>query len=378
MASPEVLEFSKLLAPIAGDNPAGMDLRADDARESDFRTIKAAREVARDAERQSLDYDPNANPPQTPPPPPNWRPVIEKGTRILAARSKDLEVTAYLIEGLVREHGIAGLRDGFRLARELIAQYWDGIYPMSDGEEGHESRINRLVGLNGRGSEGTLIMPIVQVPLTDRTSVGVFSLTHYQEAYSLSQLDPKARDKKIAQGAVSLEKLKEAVNETPAQFYKDLLDDLTQGMKEFAEFCEVLKVKCGGQPPPSTNIRTALDSCLKAVKDVAGAKIPPNKPPEKKDGEKPPEKKEGQPPPPPERPEGPIQTREDALKTLLKVADFFRRTEPHSVLSYTLEQVVNWGRMSLPELLSELIPEDGPRKTLFKQVGIRPPDPPKK
>jgi hypothetical protein len=36
--------------------------------------------------------------------------------------------------------------------------------------------------------------------------------------------------------------------------------------------------------------------------------------------------------------------------------------------------VVRWGKMSLPELLVELIPEDNPRSNLFKWVGIKPPE----
>jgi type VI secretion system protein ImpA len=54
------------------------------------------------------------------------------------------------------------------------------------------------------------------------------------------------------------------------------------------------------------------------------------------------------------------------------VADFFKRTEPHSPISYALEQAVRWGRMPLPELLQELIPEDAVRGQLFKLVGIVP------
>jgi type VI secretion system protein ImpA len=66
-----------------------------------------------------------------------------------------------------------------------------------------------------------------------------------------------------------------------------------------------------------------------------------------------------------------IRTREDAFKHLLKVAEFFRRTEPHTVIAFAIEQVVRWGRMPLPDLLTELIPEEAARKNLFKQVGIR-------
>ncbi len=89
----------------------------------------------------------------------------------------------------------------------------------------------------------------------------------------------------------------------------------------------------------------------------------------------------GSPVPAAPAPPNEVGTREDAFRELLKLADFFRRTEPQAVLSYALEQVVRWGRLSLPELMQELIPDEAPRKNLFKQVGIRPetkPEPAKK
>jgi type VI secretion system protein ImpA len=59
---------------------------------------------------------------------------------------------------------------------------------------------------------------------------------------------------------------------------------------------------------------------------------------------------------------------------LLQVAEYFRRNEPHTPVSYALEQVVRWGKMSLPDLLLELIPEDSPRSNLYRLVGIKPPE----
>ncbi len=44
------------------------------------------------------------------------------------------------------------------------------------------------------------------------------------------------------------------------------------------------------------------------------------------------------------------------------------------MIPFALDQAANWSRMSLPELLMELIPEEAARKNLFKQVGIKPPD----
>jgi len=58
----------------------------------------------------------------------------------------------------------------------------------------------------------------------------------------------------------------------------------------------------------------------------------------------------------------------------LKVADFFKRTEPHSPVSYKLEEAVRWGRLALPELMEEmiqdLVTDDTTRHEMFRRAGI--------
>src|SRR5438105_1121576 len=168
MPSPEVLDFAKLLAPIPGDKPVGIDLRADPSPTSPYYAIKDARSAARAIERQIIGGE-DANSPR-----PDWRPVVQHGNKVLAEKSKDLEVTAYMIEALVRLNGFGGLRDGFRLARELCERFWDGLYPMPD-EEGLETRVAALTGLNGEGGDGTLLAPINRVPLADSPNLGRLS-----------------------------------------------------------------------------------------------------------------------------------------------------------------------------------------------------------
>ena len=48
-----------------------------------------------------------------------------------------------------------------------------------------------------------------------------------------------------------------------------------------------------------------------------------------------------------------INSRENAIKKLQEIATFFRKTEPHSPMSYTIEQVIRWSELSLPELLND-------------------------
>ena len=73
---------------------------------------------------------------------------------------------------------------------------------------------------------------------------------------------------------------------------------------------------------------------------------------------------------------GRIATREEALRVLDEAADFFRRTEPHSPLAYTLREAVRRGRLTWPELLEEIVPDVDSRAAILSSLGIRPPPPP--
>jgi type VI secretion system protein ImpA len=367
MASAEILDFTQLLVPISEAKPAGEDLRTDPSPTSPYYAVKDARSANRAAERQMLvDGDDGTAP--------DWRPVLKNGSKALAEKAKDLEITAYLIEALVRQHGFAGLRDGFRLARELVERFWEGIYPLPD-EDGLETRLAPLTGLNGQDGEGTLISPILRVPLTEGSSVGPFACYHIQQALALSQVkDDNARAKRMQEGAVSLDMIQQAVAETPREFFAQLLPDLTQCQDELATLAHALDAKCGSHAPPTSNLRNALATCRDLLYQVAEAKLPREAEPE----EAPPAAEAAADGVAAAAPRAgavlsadAIQTRDDAFRLLLKVAEYFRRHEPQSVVSYALEQAVRWGRMALPDLLSELISDEAVRGQFFKQVGIR-------
>ncbi len=367
MPSPETLDFAKLLAAVPGDKPTGSDPCADTTPTSDYYAIRDARRSASDTERRIDKGDDMGESP-------DWRPVLDRATKLLAEKSKDLEINAYLIEALVRLKGFAGLRDGFRLARELVERYWDGLYPVNQEGDTPESRFSHILYLSGIDAPGTLIVPVRKIALTEATSQGSFNLTHYQLAQSLLQIsDPKLRQKRIEEGAVTLEMLQQAVAETPPKFYIELVADLNQAAEEFRLFCDALSAK-SGYDPPSADLRNVLEAYLDLVKDLARDKLP--KAPAAGAAEAPAAAGAAQAAAQAADP-AVIRDRNDALERLRKVADYFREHEPQSIIPFALEQVTNWGRMSLPELLSELIPEESARKNFFKQVGIKPPEPKK-
>jgi type VI secretion system protein ImpA len=369
MASADVLDFERLLAPLSGENPAGEALRDNFSPNSPYSTIKTAREAARAAERQMVwEGDEPVGPPA------DWDPILKLGPQILAEESKDLEVAAWLTEALIREHGFAGLRDGFRLLRELVDQYWDNLYPLPD-EDGVLTRVAPIAGLNGVEADGVLIKPIVNVPVTLPGTHRAFTLADYKRAYDLNQLaDPDKRAQRIDQGAVTLGTLEQAVAETPSEYYQTLVEDLQASRDEFDKLNALLDEKCGHDDggyslaPPSSNIRNALETANEQIRNIARSHLSSSEL-AATDGE------------------GTtalalsssgggavasrVQSREDAFRLLLQVADFFKRTEPHSPVAYALEQAVRWGKMPLPALWNELLPDEAARSQLFRLVGIR-------
>jgi type VI secretion system protein ImpA len=68
---------------------------------------------------------------------------------------------------------------------------------------------------------------------------------------------------------------------------------------------------------------------------------------------------------------GALASREDALRALGAIAEYFRRSEPHSPLSYTLQEAVRRARMSWPQLLEELVPDEASRSAILNSLGIR-------
>jgi type VI secretion system protein ImpA len=365
MPSPadKILDFAKLLTPIPGEKSTGVDPRDDKTHQSLYRQIRSSRETARAAER--LNDKNNA--------PPDWKPVLNDSIKLLAEQAKDLEITAFLIESLIRLHGIAGLRDGFQLARELAERFWDGLYPTPD-EDGLATRVKGLAGLNGEDSDGVLIPPLSRVPITDSADGERFTRADYNEALSLKKITDKPKlDKKIADGALTEEKFLKAAAGTEATFYNRLVKDIEACLAEFEKLGASLDKRCNGRGPPTSTIRTALAELLRTVKQVAGDKwkdpaAPTAPPPEKK----PQANVNGVAPElgPAPVAAGVIQSREQALEILQKVADFFRRTESHPFVAYQVEQAVRWAKLPVPDLLTELIPDEASRKNVFKQVGI--------
>lgn len=373
MNSPDTLDFDVLLRPIEGESPTGPDLRGDPSPISPYYQVKDARAAARAAERSGAQFEQGQQVMSQ-----DWRTVLRLAPDVLANKSKDLEIAAWLTEALVREHGFAGLRDGFRLTRELIERFWDGLYPQPD-EDGIATRVAPLAGLNGGESEGTLAVPIALAPITGDGEYGAFGLWRYAKARELSKVtDPAVLKEAAESGAGTLDEFTATVRTTDPAFFHCLAGDVTAAIEHFAQLTALLDEKCGRDSPPSSAIRRTLgeakQTIMHVIREVAG--VTPEE-----DGaataavEDAPAAAAGDASaaaPAKVLASGEIRSRDDAFRMLGRVADYFRDAEPHSPVSSLLYQAVRWGRMPLHQLIDELIPDSGARDHFGMLTGIRP------
>ncbi|MCA9148187.1 MAG: type VI secretion system protein TssA [Planctomycetales bacterium] len=374
MASPETLDFETLLRPISEENPGGCELRDDSEGRQLFFQVKEAREAARTIERRLqhglVDETEDTGTLERP----DWQIVQTLAIKILSEYSKDLWVCAWLTEAMTRLEGFAGLRDSFRLTREISENFWEQIHPVPD-EDGYATTVAQLVGLNGEDADGALIAAIEGVPIVCATSLDPLSSADYRDAVDMGRADPEQRERRIEQGAVTLEMFEKAVREAPSEYFCELLEDIEAAEDEFSRLSTKLDDCCGTDDsgyalaPPSSNIRNSLAEVRERVRAIARDHLAKG---DVADGETSSQLVAESP-----AAEGTVVgansavlNREDAFRALLKVADFFHRTEPHSPVSYALEQAVRWGRMSLPDLMKDLISDDSVRQEMFKRLGI--------
>ncbi len=363
-----LLPWPELLVAIDEAAPAGDDLR--ESASSEYHALRDARTSARNNERQAMGAGETSYIR-----PADWMALIDGVPTLLQERSKDLEAVAWLIEALTRVHGFQGLASGFSLARRLIETFGEALHPQPD-EDGKATQLAALTGLNGQGSEGALIAPIKSIPLTAPSQGDALSTWQCEQAFELERIaDPAKREARSQRGFVTRDAVDQAVAETPQPFLESLHADLQQAIVEFDLYQQALDTYCGDDPQPTGRIRDALDGCLQTLNYIAGERLTAAAPAGVGDnvtGEADAESADGSTAmPPAEQHAAGIQSREAALRALRDVAAYFRRTEPHSPVSYAIEQAVYWSQLSLPELIGELIPDDGARQKYRTLAGIR-------
>ncbi|MFK7818575.1 MAG: type VI secretion system protein TssA [Planctomycetaceae bacterium] len=353
------VDASPLLEPIPGDSPVGIDLRESEDPNNLYRRIRDDRSDARRHEQDAdLDGEPSSEATQL------WRQVRDNSLEYLGSQSKDLEIAAYLVESLIRLERFAGLKEGCRILKGLVDNFWGELYPRPDldYDEGNEATLLPIARLD-------YDYAIRRITITDDTSVGELCVWQHAQTLLLAGYSPEEQETRIAQGAVSAEMFTRAAAETTPEFFQQAKADLDAAVASVTELSETLDEKAGPDSPNLSKAFEALSDADSALRMVAGNKLivaePEAEASEDGDGDDTGSSSGGG-----GQSVGSIASREDAFRELEKIAAWFEAAEPQSILPAEIRKAVRRGRMSPADLYADLISDESVRDQLYRDVGI--------
>src|SRR5262249_34950097 len=200
-----------LLKPIAGPSPGGVDLRYDPI----YDKIKEARREDDDAPQGAWTTTRKLA---------EWPLVIKLATEALTAKSKDLQIGAWLTEAMLRRDGFGGFRSGLEVLSGLVEEHWDHLFPeIDDGDTEMRAAPLDWVALK-------LEITMRMVP-HDRS--GYTPLKHNDARLIPSETDSGKNESKAAarKAAIAAKKktpedIDAAFAATPKAFYKTLVGDI--------------------------------------------------------------------------------------------------------------------------------------------------------
>jgi type VI secretion system protein ImpA len=369
---PDGFELETFLAPIEGASLVGRDLREDFSPQSFYYRLRDARAEARAAERSA---DSDGGDEQSPP---QWRTVRELASQAIQTETKDLEIAAWYTEALVRSDGVVGLTAGAMLIEGLTRNFWDaGVFPLPD-EDGISTRVAPITGLNGQGSDGTLIQPLRKIAMCRRPTGETLYYYQYEDAGTVAGIADMARKQaRLSAGSLLFDDVENWCRAAGQAHFAVQKARVADARAAWVAMSDVLDEKAGSDSPATSRVRDLMGDILAAVSQyapsergepaaggAAEAAVPVTSFVNSAAGGF-----------AAAAPQGRVVTREDMLRELSRIADWFRTAEPTSPLSQTLDDAVRRARMTLPQLLAELVDDMGSRNAILSSLGIKPPEP---
>lgn len=329
----------KLLLPVSAELPCGPDLSNDPAFDELETILKGKPEVEMGTVKKPAE-------------PPDWGALQKKGAEFLG-KSKHLRVAVMLCCSQLKTGGFAGFADGLRLIRGLVGQYWGNLYPALDPEDNNDptQRLNYLRSLtpeNGRGSlystwltplDYLYTTPIYQPkgapPLTfddliaakKKASGGEGAPADALDMSKVSSMMTEAGGDRIAAQQQALQQALEAVQGID-QFLSNTLgagnsisfDTLGQALKEISTGLEPY-LASGSQTSPEGEGSTQ-DSTVAAGGGISIS--------------------------------GSIRRREDVVRAIDAICEFYRQVEPSSPVPYLLRRAQKMVMMDFVQAVQEL------------------------
>ena len=327
-----------LLQPISPDQPCGQNLE-DTPMLSSFdayrlygrtKPLEPAPEPDPDAPKTVQDRDEQ---------PPDWGEIKRKSLEALQL-SKDLRLLANLGVALLRTDGLPAFLDTVKVAADWLNSYWDLTYPPVDGDG-----IVRRSALNCFADPIAVVDALRKAPLINSREHGRFSLRDIDIA--TGQLTPGN-----AEVGPDESQINGAFGALPLEDLTTLHQGVTNAVQALRTIDAKMRGEVGTEAAPDFDLLstqlTKMDKVLRAQLAARPDAAPQGEGAPGADGQA----TAGL--------SGGIRSRQDAVRALDLVADYFRRNEPSSPVPMFCERAKRLISMDFLEMLADIAPEAVP------------------
>lgn len=357
-----VLDLEKLLTELSDEAPCGEDLEYD----SSFQELE--RSTQGKEEQQFGDTI-------VPAEEPDWKAVKKSAVEILG-QTKDLRVGVHLARALLRLDGFPGFADALALLRGYIEKFWETVHPQLDPDDANDPtmRVNTFLTICHFDSEhgfesGTALRHILDAPIVQHRAIGSFSLHDLQIVDGTRPLPPDmdaAPESGTIDAAfmeIEIEELQATADAVKAAVEHAAAIDtqLTElvGAAQAADLAELHK------------ILREVDAALVDRLSRRGVNAEPEAGPEGEGGEA--SGTGGGDSGQAMSFSGQLTTREEAVKMLDKVIDYFGRHEPSSPIPLLLHRAKRLVSKSFMEIMQDLAPDGLAQAMMMGGVKDEPP-----
>lgn len=341
-----MISAEELLKPVSEDKPAGEDLSYDPA----FQELEVIMRGKEETQFSAAEE-------------PDWKLLREQSLECWS-RSKDLRIATAVALAAAKTEGIAGVRESLNLFKGLLENYWDTVYPLLDPSDNNDptQRVNIIAALatpvGTFGDPLRFLERLREVPLVNSPQMGRFSMADIlrsesgetgpdqQPPPSAAQIEAAFRSSDPEELKATHAALADAI--TAAQAIDQLLTekvgadkatDLGLLPKELTEIQKRLAAFVSGEPVAGT----VAGETVSTGAGGGGAGQPIS---------------------------GEIQSRQDVIRMLDKICDYFKREEPTSPVPLILKRAQRWTEMDFMQVIDDLVPEVV--KDIQKVTGEKP------
>ncbi|MET0591448.1 MAG: type VI secretion system protein TssA [Polyangiaceae bacterium] len=329
-----LIDTENLLQPIAGEEPTGTNLEYDPA-------FAALERIAQGKPEQQIGST------IVPSEPPDWKAVHEQAAALLG-RSKDLRVVSHLVRALLHRYGFPGLCEGLGVVRGLLEKYWAPLHPRLDPDDGHDPtiRISALALL----SDGQVLAGLRAVPVVQSRSFGNICLRDIAVA---SGEMPAAPDTP----KMEMNTVEAAFQDVTDEALEAVASAITQSVEHLRKIEATFAESAGVSGPDVTGLTQILNQANKAVAPrlerrkaaaaaaagaaAEGTAVHTN----------------GTGGPARAALTGEITSRDDVVRAIDKICDYYARHEPSSPLPLLLQRCKRLATMSFLEIVKEMVPD---------------------